>query len=202
MNVDKTIERSAGHRLTVSGGRLVVETGPSAGRDVALDREALVIGRAPGNGLVLDDPAVSATHCELVATEGGPVLRDLDSTNGVMLAGHRVSELVLHDGSTFTVGSSRLRFSSHGERVELAVSEMEQFGGLFGRSRAMRQVFGKLERVAALELTLLVTGETGTGKEVLARSVHQMSLRAERPFVVLDCGSIPRGLGRERDLWA
>jgi pSer/pThr/pTyr-binding forkhead associated (FHA) protein len=70
MNVDKTIERSAGHRLTVSGGRLVVETGPSAGRDVALDREALVIGRAPGNGLVLDDPAVSATHCELVATEG------------------------------------------------------------------------------------------------------------------------------------
>jgi DNA-binding NtrC family response regulator len=111
-----------------------------------------------------------------------------------MLAGHRVSELVLHDGSTFTVGSSRLRFSSHGERVELAVSEMEQFGGLFGRSRAMRQVFGKLERVAALELTLLVTGETGTGKEVLARSVHQMSLRAERPFVVLDCGSIPRDL--------
>ena len=192
--VDVTVERRDLSTLRVAGGTLSVQGEGDNAPEIILDSERLVIGRAPGNDLTLDDPAVSATHCELLATDRGPLLRDLSSTNGILLSGHRVGELCLHDGSSFVLGSTRLCFRTGGQQVEVPLSPTDQFGELYGESQAMRQVFARLERAAPLDLTLLVTGETGCGKEVLARSVHQMSLRSNRPFVVLDCGSIPREL--------
>jgi DNA-binding NtrC family response regulator len=192
--LEPTIRHSSLQLVQLEAGRLVIETGPETGRAVAMTGERLVVGRAVGSDLVLSDPAVSATHCELLATPAGTLLRDLGSTNGIELSGHRVPQLALHHGSTFVVGATRLRFELTGSQVDVQVSTEEEFGELYGRSLQMRQVFARLERVAPLDLTVLITGETGTGKELVARTVHEMSLRAGRPFLVLDCGSIPREL--------
>jgi DNA-binding NtrC family response regulator len=67
-------------------------------------------------------------------------------------------------------------------------------GELIGRSLKMREVFGVLEKIAPTDVTVLIDGETGTGKELVARAIHQFSRRARKPFVVLDCGAIPETL--------
>jgi DNA-binding NtrC family response regulator len=65
---------------------------------------------------------------------------------------------------------------------------------MFGRASVMRELFARLEKLAASDATVLITGETGVGKELVAESLHEYSPRAEGPFVVLDCGSIPQNL--------
>jgi transcriptional regulator with GAF, ATPase, and Fis domain len=77
---------------------------------------------------------------------------------------------------------------------ELPPSQARRFGELVGESLAMREVFAVLERVAAGDATLLVEGETGTGKELVARAVHDASPRRRGPFVAVDCGALPEGL--------
>jgi len=65
---------------------------------------------------------------------------------------------------------------------------------IVGRSAAMNRILGQIELVAPTNATVLILGETGTGKELVARAVHQMSPRRERPFVTLNCAAIPTGL--------
>ena len=65
---------------------------------------------------------------------------------------------------------------------------------MIGQSAAMREIFAALEKIAASDLTVMITGETGTGKELVARGIHNASPRRDKPFVVLDCGSIPKDL--------
>jgi DNA-binding NtrC family response regulator len=182
-------------RMQLESGTLVVENGSSAGQRAMLGKEGIVIGRAVGNQLVLNDPLVSATHAELMPTAAGPELRDLESTNGIVLAGHRVSTILLHHGSRFVLGETHVRFEGNPTQpIDVALSKADRFGELYGQSLPMRQLFAVLERVAPSQLTVLITGETGTGKELCARSIHEMSLRANRPFLVLDCGSVAREL--------
>jgi DNA-binding NtrC family response regulator len=68
------------------------------------------------------------------------------------------------------------------------------FGGMIGRSESMRAVFDSIRRVAATEATVLVTGETGTGKELVARAVHAHSGRRDRPFLAINCAALAEGL--------
>ena len=181
--------------LSLPTGRLRVESGSERGQLAWLRKERLTIGRAQGNGSRSSaTPRSARPDCELRPGAEGPVLRDLGSTNGILLAGHRVERLTLHHGSTVTVGETRLRFELLDQQLEMELSAADEFGELYGRSLVMRQVFARLERVAPLDLTLLITGATGTGKELVARLVHEMSLRGGRPFLVLDCGSIAREL--------
>jgi len=87
-----------------------------------------------------------------------------------------------------------VRFEPLGESVELELSSAETFGGIVGSSVPMRELFARLEKIAQSDATVLVTGETGTGKELVAEAVHEHSKRKSGPFVVLDCGSIPQNL--------
>jgi DNA-binding NtrC family response regulator len=86
-----------------------------------------------------------------------------------------------------TVGTVQLKFQPFEERIEIFPSTRESLGDLVGRSRRMREVFGLIERVAPTEATLLVEGEAGTGKDVVARTIHALSRRKGGPFVVVDC---------------
>jgi transcriptional regulator with GAF, ATPase, and Fis domain len=68
------------------------------------------------------------------------------------------------------------------------------FGEIVGTSRPMQEVFRKVEKVASTDISVLITGETGTGKELIAREIHRRSPRRDRPFVTINCGAIPENL--------
>jgi transcriptional regulator with GAF, ATPase, and Fis domain len=138
----------------------------------------------------LGDSTVSREHCEILRDAKGYLLRDLGSTNGTLLDGAEVREGYLRTGTVLTVGRIELKLRPYAERIDVAPSERERFGELVGRDPAMREVFGLLERLAPTDATLLIGGETGTGKDVLARTVHAHSRRADGPFIVVDCGAV------------
>jgi len=79
-------------------------------------------------------------------------------------------------------------------RLREQVRVRRQFGDLIGESPAMQNVFRVLDRVAPLETTVLLSGETGTGKEVVARAIHRKSARHARPFVAVNCAAVPETL--------
>jgi DNA-binding NtrC family response regulator len=81
-----------------------------------------------------------------------------------------------------------------GGAAEIGLYPEGRFGRLIGDSAAMRAVFSRLARIAGRDATLLLEGESGTGKELAAEAVHEASARSGGPFVVVDCGSIPRAL--------
>src|SRR5690606_23872757 len=162
--------------------------------ELVIDRERVTIGRSVICDLVLSDKAVSGTHCELVADEKGVLLRDLDSTNGTSVGELRIREVWLRQGTLFTVGQTQLRFDPLEGSIDIALSGNETFYALVGTSVRMREIFAVLEKVAPSDLTVLVRGETGTGKELVARAIHRASKRATAPLVVQDCSAIPREL--------
>jgi DNA-binding NtrC family response regulator len=175
--------------------KLVVTEGPDAGREFVIERAKVYLGRAAVNDIVLTDRSISGTHLELRAEEQGMVLRDLSSTNGTYLAGCRVRELVLAPDVPIRLGPhTTLKLLPTDGVVELPLSEQERFGGVIGRSVIMRQLFATLSRIGPSDLPCLIEGDTGTGKERIARAIHDASRRKSKPYVVLDCSSIPRDL--------
>ena len=148
-------------------------------------------GSAAGNHLVLNDPTVSRYHFVIAATPRGAHLRDAGSTNGVLISGNRIESAYLESGATLQLGLTTLRFEHGDAQVEEPLSSDDRFGRALGRSVAMRRVFESLPRIAISDATVLLEGETGTGKTMLAESIHTGSARSKRPFIVVDCGAIP-----------
>jgi DNA-binding NtrC family response regulator len=175
--------------------RLIVSQGPSSGKSVLLTRSRATLGRHPTNDLVLDDPRVSAIHLELVRRDDGRVLaRDVGTTNGTWIGPHRIFAAELSPGALLRMGDSAVRVEVDDRAEPEKGSEAARFGGLIGASPEMRELFATLERIAPTPLTVLAQGETGTGKEELARAIHASSPRAGGPFVVLDAANIPATL--------
>jgi transcriptional regulator with GAF, ATPase, and Fis domain len=171
--------------------RLRVTDGPDRGATADdLDGE-LSCGTADGNQLVLGDPTVSRHHFVIAATPRGVHLRDVGSTNGVFLGGYRVESAWIESGATIRVGLTTVRFEDGATDVEEPLSTSDRFGGALGRSIAMRRVFAVLPRIAASDSNVLLEGETGTGKTLIAEAIHRASRRGTFPFVVVDCGAIP-----------
>ncbi len=168
---------------------VVVLTGQERGRAVPLD-DVLQIGKADSNALVLTSDTVSRNHCSIAKVAGGVQIVDLGSTNGTKVAGARIQEGVFPSGTIATLGDIEIMVRPVASRANVIPSERREFGGVIGESIPMRFVFSVLERAAPTEATVLLQGETGTGKEVLARAIHKESTRAERPFVVVDCGAV------------
>ncbi|MCC6214008.1 MAG: sigma 54-dependent Fis family transcriptional regulator [Polyangiaceae bacterium] len=172
---------------------LVVVSGRARGQRVRL-ADRLRIGKAPDNDLVLPDDTVSRHHCELVRSPAGVVVRDLDSTNHTRIGRSVVREATIEPGATLVAGSVEMVLRSEPERAQVLPSEATRFGEALGPSLSMRAIFGVLERIAPTDAVVLLEGETGTGKDVLARSIHQASPRRAAPFVVVDCGAVSYNL--------
>ncbi|MBI2839425.1 MAG: sigma 54-interacting transcriptional regulator [Acidobacteria bacterium] len=167
-------------------------SGPDAGREFPLLPASPVVrvGREPDNDLVLSDPTASRHHIEILQRPEGHLLRDLSSTNGTLLDGLRVREAFVPPNACVRVGTTDIKFVSaqHGEEPA------PEFAGLYGQSEKMREVFRLISKVASTPLTALITGETGTGKELVARAIHKLSPRADAPFIVFDCSAVPEEL--------
>ncbi len=174
--------------------KMVVVEGPDKGKELLMERERVTVGRSVICDLVLADKAVSGTHFEIVAHEKGFLVRDLDSTNGTYCGDLQIREVWIKPGTVIRVGQSHLRFEPQKGIVDIELSGKERFHDLIGRSVRMREIFATLEKIAPTDLTVLVRGETGTGKELVARALHQASRRAAQPLVVQDCGAIPKDL--------
>jgi DNA-binding NtrC family response regulator len=173
---------------------LAVVDGPSRGARAAVGSEIARIGTADGNDLVLSDRTVSRFHCELLVRGNTIIIRDCGSTNGTLIDGVRIREAEIPPSTLVRIGSSAFRVELGEEPAFVELSRRAQFGELVGASVEMRRVYAILERLALLDATVLVQGETGTGKDVLARSLHAASPRAAQPFVAVDCGAIPEHL--------
>ncbi len=182
----------AARRLRLS--RLVVVEGPDRGKELSIDRERVTVGRSKICDLELSDQAVSGSHFEIEALERGFLLRDLDSTNGTFCGDVEVREVYIKHGQTVRAGQTVLRFEPLDATVEINASVHESFHDIMGRSLRMREIFALLERAAPSDLTVLVRGETGTGKELVSRALHRASQRNTRPLVVQDCSAIPKDL--------
>jgi DNA-binding NtrC family response regulator len=159
-----------------------------------VDHDVLRIGSLQDSDIKLSDSAVSRLHAEVLRTPEGVLLHDCGSTNGTFVGPIRVKEVYLTPETRFRIGNTELVFTPADEVIEIHPSEKNRLDDLVGNSTAMREVFSIIERVAPTELTVLVTGETGTGKELASRAVHNLSRRKKGLLRVFDCGAAPATL--------
>jgi len=187
----RTILRAATGSLGAAGVRATVVAGPAAG--VSVVGRKITLGRSPVADIVIADAAVSEFHVELAAHEAGIAVRDLDSHNGTFFEGARLGQAVVPHGATLSLGESTVRVDAASESTGALVTR-DSFRSLLGRSAPMRELFELLERLAPTELSVFIEGPTGSGKELVARALHDASSRASGPFVVLDCAALPATL--------
>jgi DNA-binding NtrC family response regulator len=174
--------------------QLVVVSGPEQGRVVEVARTPFVVGKGDECDLVLTDPTVSRTHFTIEQAQGAFVIRDPGSTNGTWIDALRIREAWLRPGTVVRAGQQELRFESVFKTIDVAPAAADRFGALVGRSVRMRQIFTLLERIARTEATVVIFGETGTGKSAVAQAIHDASPRKVGPFVTVDCGAIAENL--------
>ena len=174
--------------------QLTVLSGAHAGRVVEITKPVFTIGKAETADLVLTDPTVSRDHLVIEQATGGFVVRDKESRNGTWIDAIRISAAYLRPGMVLRAGEVQLRFEPLFSKVDVAPSREERFGSLVGRSARMRQIFTLLDRVAKTEATVVLLGETGSGKSAVARAIHDESARKQAPFVTIDCGAIAENL--------
>jgi DNA-binding NtrC family response regulator len=170
---------------------LVVIEGIDRGQRMAVPPSGMRIGTAPSAQLLLTDRSVSRIHCELEwRAEASLRLLDTGSTNGSFVDGVRVRDGDLAVGATLRVGATVIRVVGSDAPLVLPVSSRDRMGAMVGGSLAMRRVYALIERIAPSEMTVIVHGDTGTGKELVARAIHENSPRARGPLVAVDCGAI------------
>jgi DNA-binding NtrC family response regulator len=176
-------------------GRFLIVKGPDRGEWVPVDEQRPVtFGSGSGNDVVLSDPTVSRRHLVAELGHEGVLVRDLGSTNGSYIHGERFKEIEMRFGAEIHIGKTVLKYLPEEEAVELPPAENRAFGRLLGCDPEVRKMFRLLGDVAPSDSTVLIEGETGTGKELLAEEIHAHSNRANGPFVVFDCGAVPREL--------
>jgi DNA-binding NtrC family response regulator len=176
------------------GGIFLVIKGPDRGEQVRLTDQPISFGSSPQCDLVLTDKTVSRTHLRAELHGDEVVMVDPGSTNGTFIQGSRFEKIVIGFGAEVKLGRTVIKFLPDEEIVEPEPLEQSALGSIVGSDTKMRQLFKLLSDVAATTATVLIEGETGTGKELIAEEIHNHSPRRDGPFVVFDCGSVPREL--------
>jgi transcriptional regulator with PAS, ATPase and Fis domain len=190
----ETVEFGASDFQSVRRFTLTVLEGPDAGASFTSSGDRIVVGTHKSVDFRLGDRNMSRFHCEIELGEGKPRIRDLDSLNGTYVDSVQIRSGFLHEGANLRLGKSMLRFEQSLGHHKIALSSNTSFGYTVGHSPSMRRLFALLEQIAPSTATILLQGETGVGKDLLAESIHFESPRKNQPFVVVDCASLPSEL--------
>ena len=176
---------------------LRVMDGVDAGKGFRIDDVAtkrVLIGQSPACDVQLSDRSVSRRHAALESDASGVRLVDLGSRNGTWVGRLRIRDAYVADGEVVRFGDATVRLETDGVMHALAASEEVSFHRVIGASPEMRRLYPLLQRIAGADVPVLIEGETGTGKEVLAEAIHEASPRSRGPFVVLDCTTVSPSL--------
>ncbi|HEY5926735.1 MAG TPA: sigma 54-interacting transcriptional regulator [Kofleriaceae bacterium] len=176
------------------GGLFLVIGGPDRGARVRIIDQPISFGSSSKCTLVLTDSTVSRRHLEVSIVDGEFIVSDCDSTNGVTIAGRRFERAPIGFGDQIKIGRTVIKLVPDEEFVEPEPASAGAFGSLVGGDSRMRQLFTLLQEAAPTNATVLIEGDTGTGKELIAAEVHAHSARRHGPFITFDCGSVPRDL--------
>jgi DNA-binding NtrC family response regulator len=155
---------------------------------------AVVIGREAPSEIVVDDASVSSQHARFVRNHGEVWVEDLDSRNGTHLAGKRIERQRLESGDEVAIGRVRVVLAATREPAADAVAPAQAGpvpADVVIQNPRMQRIYRDVVYAARGKLPVLVLGETGTGKELVARAVHRQSDRNEQPFVAINCAAIP-----------
>ena len=161
-------------------------------RRVPIGEKPLVFGSSRAAHVRIHDRTVSGAHCEVERVGAGVVVRDLGSRNGTYVGGARVKEALGSEGTTIAIGQTTLVCVAIDEDEEEDLGE--PIPGIAGGSKAMRRIAAQVRRLAALSAPVLVAGETGVGKELVARALHTQGPREAEPFVAINVAALPREL--------
>jgi transcriptional regulator with GAF, ATPase, and Fis domain len=198
--VSTFLQKPAERALDVAPGavfRFVVAEGPDRGLAFSFDSTVpsrVLIGQSPSCDLRLTDRQVSRRHASLELSHRGLLLTDLQSKNGTAANGMPVVAVYLAGGEFLRMGETTLRVDCISESAPVRLPEAMRFGRMIGASAEMRRLYPKCKRIALSDVPVIIEGETGTGKEVLAEALHEASPRAKGPFVVFDCTTAPASL--------
>jgi transcriptional regulator with GAF, ATPase, and Fis domain len=198
--LDPAVGRTSATVPQMDGGSVAVprleltverEAGQPVSRAVVLDGEFFRIGSHPVNNLVLSDPLVSRFHCSLARSATGFRITDSGSLNGTRLGGVRVrdADLVLPE-CRIELGDSVVRVRDLGAASQASVAPALSLGSLYGFSVPMRRLFELIKRVAKSDSDVLIEGESGTGKKLIATEIVRGSARADKPLMIVDCGAV------------
>lgn len=144
--------------------------------------------------LRVTDPEVSRRHVSFEVKDGLLRVKDMGSTNGTWVNGTRMIEALLTGGEAIRIGATTLTVERSVCDLETPIADEASFGTFVGRSLAVRRLYPLCRKVAAVNVPLVIEGETGTGKEALAEAIHQASSRASKPLVLFDCTAVAPSL--------
>jgi DNA-binding NtrC family response regulator len=186
-----TQARAAGEvRAGPPPARLRVRAGGRE-RTIPVTAAGVVVGKEPTCDAPVDDPYVSSRHLRIEAQGAAWAVVDLGSTNGTFISGARVARAELPLGVPVQLGDAEIVLEP---REAQEPPRAEAFEGMISRDPAMRQVFELIERVAPSDAAVTILGETGTGKELVARALHARSGRRDGPFIPVNCSAIAESL--------
>lgn len=203
MSDEETFQDQTTHARVLAPQRLsaafelVAHDGPDAGGRLVVDGtqpSRALIGKSKACDLHLADPAVSRRHASVEVVDNHIRVRDLGSTNGTTVDGLRVMDAFLDGGEIIRVGDTRIHVHRSAPVPLTAPADRMSFGITLGASPAMQRLYPLCDRLAAASVSVIIEGETGTGKEQLAESLHQMGPRRDEPFVVFDCTAVAPNL--------
>ena len=193
----KTLEVNLGVMtdvLRIETCKLVVIEGDDAGKELTIHKSIIRIGANDRNDFILNDDTVSRFHCEIRQVSGEYLLVDKQSTNGTFIGKLKVREAFLYKHCEILIGNSLVRFVPVIEEMRIYPITGQTYGDMVGSSPRMHDVYGLIDKIAPSELSVVIEGETGTGKELAAKAIHSRSRRHKGPLVIFDCSAFPENL--------
>ena len=187
-------EKQAEKSFLLQQASLKFVKGVEKNRTVQIEKEKLTFGKTDDNDLVLTDEFVSRHHGEIYFRNGEFFIRDLGSKNGIFINGKRVKGSVLAPGSRIDIGKISIDFILSQDKGMLSDEKVDRLGEIVGKSQKIQSLYTLCKKAASCDATVLINGETGTGKELIAKTIHSLSSRSGESFVTIDCGSIPKEL--------